>query len=174
MARGDHVERQAHQFEPEIKRDQIGGRDQHQHAKRRKHDQNRIFEALLMFAQRVIERHGNGGSRADQRQDFEKPGEIVDNETAAEGDQLALRQQQYDCAGDHQKSDRGAVNRARRRVDAEHAEHQQRHGAEAKHDFRENRQERGQFSRRSSTHFPNAAACTARNRVLIIVDQLHH
>src|ERR1700759_4356406 len=32
MACGDDIERQAHQFEPEIERDQIGRRDQHEHA----------------------------------------------------------------------------------------------------------------------------------------------
>ena len=31
-----HVEWQAHQFEPEIERDQVGGRDQHHHAERRR------------------------------------------------------------------------------------------------------------------------------------------
>ena len=48
--RRDHVERQAHQFEPEIERDQVGGRDQHQHAERREQDQHAVFEFLLALA----------------------------------------------------------------------------------------------------------------------------
>ena len=44
VARGDHVERERHQLEPEIEHDQVAGRDQHHHAERRKQHQDRIFE----------------------------------------------------------------------------------------------------------------------------------
>ncbi len=87
VARGDHVKRQAHQFEAEIERDQIGGRDQHQHAEGREQDQDGVFEPLLALAPIVVDRHRDGGGRAEDRQDLQKPGEAVDHETAAEGDE---------------------------------------------------------------------------------------
>ena len=111
VAGGDDVERQAHQFEAEIERDQVGRRDQHQHAERREQDQHGIFEPLLALALGVIERHGDRGGRAEQRQDFQEPGEVVDDEAAAEGRQLAGRQQQQNDAGDDQQRDRGEVDR---------------------------------------------------------------
>ena len=46
------VERQAHQFEAEIERDEIGGRDHHQHAERRQQDQHRVFEPLRSRSRR--------------------------------------------------------------------------------------------------------------------------
>ena len=43
--RGRHdVERERHQFEAEIERDQVAGRDQHHHAERREQHQDRVFE----------------------------------------------------------------------------------------------------------------------------------
>ncbi len=47
---GDDVERQAHQFEAEIERDEIAGRDQHHHAERRQQQQHRKFEAADLVA----------------------------------------------------------------------------------------------------------------------------
>ena len=41
----DHVERQAHQLETEVERDEVIGRDQHQHAEGGNQDEDREFEA---------------------------------------------------------------------------------------------------------------------------------
>ena len=41
---GEHVERQALEFEAEVKRDEVVGRDRQHHAGRREQDQHRILE----------------------------------------------------------------------------------------------------------------------------------
>ena len=56
IGRCDHIERQAHQLQPEIERDQIGGRDQHQHAKRREQEQCAVFELLLLLQREIVQR----------------------------------------------------------------------------------------------------------------------
>ena len=63
--RRDHVERQAHQLEAEIERDQVGRRDQHQHAGGREQDQDRIFELLLPLAR--ADNRATSGSRRPSR-----------------------------------------------------------------------------------------------------------
>ena len=164
MARGDDIKRQAHQFEAEIERDQVGRRYQHQHAERREQDEHGIFETLLAFLFCVIERHGDRGGRADQRQDFQKSREIIDDEAAAEGRQRAFgKKQQYD-AGDHQQRDRRDIDDPARVLAAKHAQHQQRHGAEPEHEFGQRAErawEAGWRSLLSWPHLPNAAVCTA-------------
>ena len=163
MARGHHVERQAHQFEAEIERDQVGGRDQHQHAERRQHDQHGIFEPLLAGALVVIDRHQDRGGRAGNSQDFQKAGEVVDHEAAVESDKLAFGQQQHDDAGDHQQHDRGDVDQDQGAFAAEDAEHQQRHGADAEHDFGQQRDEAGHGHNRVH-HLTSSAPPLARLR----------
>ena len=74
MARGHDVKRQAHQFEAEIERDQVGGRDQHQHAERREQDQHGIFEPLLVLALLVIERHQRSRRPSRAAPGFSKTG----------------------------------------------------------------------------------------------------
>ena len=137
MARGDHVKRQAHQFEAEIEGDKIGGRDQHQHAEGREEDEDRVFEPLLALAPIVVDRHHDGGGRTEDRQNFQKPGEAIDHETAAEGDEPPFRQHEDDNPRHHQKRDRGGVDRAHRALAAIGADHQERHGAEPEHDLRQ-------------------------------------
>ena len=66
--RRHHVEREAHQLEAEIERDQVGRRDQHQHAGGREQDQDRELELLLLLGRadsRAPARSSTG--RADQR-----------------------------------------------------------------------------------------------------------
>ncbi len=135
------VKRQAHQFETEIKRDQIGRRYQHQHAERREQDQNRIFEALLAFALGIIERHRDRGGRADQRQDFQEPGKIVDDKTAAESRELAGRQPNDNAAGNCQQDYRDDIDDPPAGLAAKDAKHQERHGADAENEFRQERNE---------------------------------
>ena len=59
-----HVEREAHQLEPEIERDQVGRRDQHQHAGGREQDQDRVFELFLLLGREIVERHQDRDGRS--------------------------------------------------------------------------------------------------------------
>ena len=96
---GDHVERKTHQFEAEIERDQVAGRDQHAHADRREQDQDRIFEGLLPRHGEIVERHDDGEGRAGIGQDLHEAGEVVDDEARAED--RAVR----DDGDDHRRRD---------------------------------------------------------------------
>ena len=107
---GDHVEREAHQLEPEIERDQVGRRDEHHHAGGRQQDQDRIFEPLPLLGREIIGGHQDRRRRSGQRQKLEEAGEAVDDEAAAEGDELARRQPDNDGAGEDQQQDRRAVD----------------------------------------------------------------
>ena len=115
--------------------------------KRREQDEHGIFEPLLPFALDVVERHGDGGGRADQRQDFQKPGEIIDHEAAAETHELARGQYEKDDADDRKQHDGGKIDHFGGQVAAEDAEHEQRHGAEAEQDFRQQRHIGGHVGR---------------------------
>ena len=96
---GDHVERQAHQLEAEIERDQVGRRDEHHHAGGREQDQDRIFEPLLALALEIVERHQDRGGGADERQKLEEARELLDHEAAAEGFEPLGRQPDDQRAG---------------------------------------------------------------------------
>ena len=76
--RRDHVERKAHQLEAEIERDQVGRRDQHQHAGGREQDQDRELELLDLLGRQIVERQEDGRGRADQREDLQDAREVVD------------------------------------------------------------------------------------------------
>ena len=52
---GDDIERERHQFEAEIERDEIIRRDQQQHAERREQDQHRKFEIVELVALQEID-----------------------------------------------------------------------------------------------------------------------
>ena len=155
------IERQAHQFEAEIKRNEVGRRNQHQHAKRREQDQHGIFKTLLRLAPGVIDRHGNRGGRAEQRQNFQETRKFVDDEAAAESHQLTGRQHRKDHTGEREQHDRGAVDKAAGVGGPIHAHEQKRHGANAEHNLR---QERDQVGKLCGVHRVTAlrpAACTA-------------
>ena len=173
MARGNDVKRQAHQLEAEIKRDQIRRRDQHQHAERREHDQNRVFEALLSFALGVIDRQQDRCCRTDQSENLQKPCESVDDEAAVKADKLAFREQQQDHARGNQKHDRAGIDYRHHALIAIGTQHQQQHGADAKHDLRQQRQERSDV--RSGVHaLPRHRRLHGGQCVLVVVQQLRH
>ena len=92
---GDHVERQAHQLEPEIERDQIGGGNQHHHAQRRQQHEDAEFEFLLLLDGQIIERQQQRAGRADEGQHLEKPGEVVDDKAAAKQFMASGRHKQH-------------------------------------------------------------------------------
>ena len=99
---GDHVERKAHQLEPEIEHDQIARRDQNHHAERRKQHQNGIFEDAPGRIGQKLRREEKCRGRTDQRQNLQEAGEVVDDEATVEGRQLAGRQRQFQDANDHE------------------------------------------------------------------------
>ena len=92
----------------------------------------------------VIERHGDRRGRAEQRQDLQEPGKIVDDEAAAETRQLSGRQQQENDAGNGQQRNGGIVDHAPGPASLENAQHQQRGGADAENDFRQHRNKPGE------------------------------
>ena len=79
--------------------------------------------------------------RADQRQDFQEPREVVDDEAAAESRQPARRQPQLQHADKHQQTDRKAGDEARRLLAPIGAHHQQHHGADGQHELRQHGQQ---------------------------------
>jgi len=64
VAGGDDVECQRHQLEPEIEHDQVAGRDQHHHAKRREQYQDRKFKNPPRRIGQEFRRQDQGGARA--------------------------------------------------------------------------------------------------------------
>ena len=98
IAGGDHIECQRHQLEAEIEHDEIARRDQHHHAKCREQHQDRIFEDAPRRVGQEFRRQDEGCRRADQRQDFQEPGEIIDDEAAAESRELAGGQHPFQHA----------------------------------------------------------------------------
>src|SRR5207253_4086289 len=112
-------------------------------AEGRKQDQDRILEFLLLLGGEVIERHDDRDRRADQRQNLHEARETVDDEAAAEGDELTRRQHGDERGGDEQERDGDPVGQLRRSLAAVDAEHEQRHGAERDHYLRQDRQQGG-------------------------------
>ena len=84
MESRDDIERQAHQFQAEIERDQVAGRYQHHHAERREQDEDRVLEAVGLFGPQVFTGHRKRNARADQRRDFHEARETIDDEGAVE------------------------------------------------------------------------------------------
>ena len=162
---GDHVEREAHQFEPEIERDQIGRRDEHHHPGGREQDQDRIFEPLLLLGREIVGGHQDRGRRSGQCQQLEETGEVVDDEAVAKGDEPARRQPDDDGAGEDQQQDRRTVDAPGRLLATECADHQQRHGAEREHDFRQSRQQGGNFERFGHRRISPLVNAPARRRL---------
>ena len=97
----DHVERQAHQFEAEIERDEVIGRNQHQHAEGRNEDEDRKFEAADPLLAHELDRQQKRHQRADQRDRAHEAGEGVVGEGAVEGDAhraiLGHQQNEYEA-----------------------------------------------------------------------------
>jgi len=114
------------------------------------------FETLLAFLFGIIERHRDRRRRTDQRQYFQEAGKIVDDETAAEGRELAGRQHDQRDAGDGEKHDSDDIDDASTGLAAKHAEHQQRHSADAEHELGKERNKRGELSGVHSLIFTSA------------------
>ena len=100
---GDDIERQRHQFEPEIERDQAVRRNEHLHADRRQDDEDRKLELLQPGAAHVILRHDERDQRAEQRQDFHKARKAVVDEGTVENLGACLARQQ--CRENRQREE---------------------------------------------------------------------
>ena len=154
MERGQDVERQAHQLEAEIERDQVGGRDHHQHAERREHDQHRKFEALLPL------RAWRNRSTTAMAAAEPISARIFRNRAKSSTTKLPLKLTSLPAGSSSRitpaatrstiapPSMTGAAS-----LVAKAPEHQQQPGADAEDDLRQQRQERRRRSeRRSSPH----------------------
>jgi hypothetical protein len=139
VAGGDHVECKAHQLEPEIEHDQVAGRDQHHHAEGREQHQDRIFEDPPRRIGQELGRQDQRRGRADQRENLQEAGKIVDDEAAAESHELSSRQQQFQSAGQNQKTHRKRGDGAGHPLSAIGTDHQQHHGADGEHQLRQHR-----------------------------------
>ena len=82
---GDHIERQALQFQAEIERDQVVRRQHQQHADGRQQHQNGKLEAAHPLALDIVHGHDDRERRTGEHQDLEEHAELVDDEETAEG-----------------------------------------------------------------------------------------
>ena len=124
VRRRDHVEREAHQFEAEIERDQIAGRDQHPHADAsRAGSGSDIRTSAAAPGRMIVERHHDGEGRADIGQDLQEAGEVVDDEAAAEhscrsGSQATITAAAISSTIEQHADERRRCARGRRRASA--------------------------------------------------------
>ena len=140
--RSDHVERERHQFDAEIKRDEIAGRDHHHHAGDGKQYDDRKLEAVELVIAPERRGHDKCRSRADYDQHLEEAREGIDHDAAAEeaGGRCRLQQNSNQCRRKH--DERTKFHKRRRVIALEYAEHQQRHRADDDNEFGQYRHER--------------------------------
>ena len=141
--RGNDIKREALEFDPHIKRNQIAGGDHHQHAEGRQHDEDRIFEFPEPLGLHETVRHDDGDRGRGKRQDFHEAGEFVGNEAAAERGRLHGRDGQNGKRASKQKPDTKPVDGLGGMFAAKHAEHEECHRAHGQDDFRERRDDVG-------------------------------
>jgi hypothetical protein len=120
----------------------------------------------------VIERHEMAAAEPRSARIFRNRAKPSTTKAAVEGRQLALRQRST-IAPAITRSAIAAKSTSRRALAAIGAEHQERHGADAEHDLRQQRNKRGKLAafivpprQRRRLH--------GAERVLVIVDQLRH
>ncbi len=101
----------------------------------------------------IVARQNDRHRRADQREDFQHAREVVENEAAAEGDELAGRKPQDDQAGNDQQAECRPVDGLRDALAREGSIDDQHHRADCEHDLGQRRQQRG-----DGAHFVTVAA----------------
>ena len=142
---GDDVEREAHQLEAEIERDQVVGRDHHHHAGGRQQNEDRELELLAVLGRQVVERHQDRDGRADQHQYLHEAREPVDDEAAVEG-RLPPRHARDENAATTSSTIAPTVDDLGARSPRIGADHQQHHGADGQHDLGQRRRERRKWN----------------------------
>ena len=133
-----HVERQALQLEAEIERDQIVGRDHHHHAGGRQQHEHRVLELLRSRLAHVVEGEQQRARAGHEGEHLHEAAEAVDHEAAVEQRLPAHRLLEYEPRRQAQDHDGEPADGLRLAIvlGPEHAQHQQRHGADHQHDLR--------------------------------------
>ncbi len=133
----DHVERQAHQFEAEIERDEIIGRDQHQHAEGGNEDEDREFEPADPLLAHELDRQQKRHQRADQRKRAHEAGERVVDEGAVEGDAHRAIPGHHQNEDEAEQADRDLVDQSRPPLAAQGAVKHEPQGSRRQHRLRQ-------------------------------------
>ncbi len=134
---GDDIERQRHQFEAEIERDEIIRRDQQQHAERGQQDQDRIFEFIERGAAQKIRRQQDRHQRRAKRQHLREARESVVDVGAVEDDRLGFRRQQDRQYRQPQHGDGQLGHQRERALAAPGADQDERENADGEDDLRQ-------------------------------------
>jgi signal transduction histidine kinase len=125
---GNDVEREALQLEPDIERDEIVGRDHHQHAGGGEQHEYRELEFEAPFPPPIIDGHDQRDGGPGERQQLQGTGEGIDDEAVAEqGDRAALPQ--HEESGEREEEDRGPQDEFGLLLAGGDAHEQQYHGA---------------------------------------------
>ena len=140
--RGNDVECQALQLEPQIEGDQVAGRNHHHHAgggQQHQHADIRTVNDRRLA--HVVKGQEQGAGRADQNQKLHKARKVIDHKGAVEHPlrPRQLRQQppkRHDNDGEGQPAD---TLRLPLGLWPGHTEEQERHGPDDEHDLRDQR-----------------------------------
>ena len=138
-----HIERQALQFDPQIERDQVVGRDHHHHAERGQQHEDGKLGTLHLLVTQITVRHHQTERRPRQHQDFCEHTEPIGHEHSGEGDGAAFRSRQHQYEGNAEPQYRQPRHAAAGAIAAENAPHQQHHRPHCEPDFRQRRGEVG-------------------------------
>ena len=138
----DHVKRQAHQFEAEVERYEVIGRDQHQHAKGGDENQHREFEPANPLLAHELDGQQNRHQGADQRDRAHEAGKGVVGEGAIERNAhravLGHHQNQYEA----EQTDGDLVHEIRPPLAAQRPVKHERQSPSRQHRFRQDYGER--------------------------------
>ena len=134
----DDIESQILQLKAEVESDEVVCGDHHQHAEGREQHQHGIFEQQQAGAAEIVECHQQRQRRGDENEDFEEPRQAVGDESTLEyARRSRAREDRYrrgDENADCQPRDGTARLLRSRREDTDH---QQRHRADRKDQFRQ-------------------------------------
>ncbi len=125
---GQHIERQALQFEAEIERQEIRSRNHQQHAERRKPNQNRQFKADSAFVLEEALGHQHAERGGGQDHQLGEAREAVDDEGPVEG--AGVGRHEHEIARCDHQQDHEYRQEVRRLVAASRADQERRHGAD--------------------------------------------
>src|ERR1700680_2804996 len=135
---GDHIERQRHELEAKVERDQVAGRDHGHHAGGGGQNQHRELEAADVLAPHEIDGHEQRRGSADERQELKEAAVAVDDEATAERLDALRRLQQHHERGADQDDHGEDVDGVDDLVATKDPEHQERERAAKQHELGDN------------------------------------
>ena len=163
---GDDIERQVLQFEADIKRDQVIGRDHDHHPGRRQQDQHREFETADPVLLVVVHPHDDRDRRADQHQRLHEHGKGVGDEHAVKADAAFGRRPTATTTEDDDQ--RRTASQETSRVEPsprQRSQEQQRHRRRGEHHLRQCRQTRSGKAKGGMTRALRQARAAQAGRV---------